>query len=346
MFLGRIVYVKVERKYAERVKRLLSEYGVLRHDVPVCRENDHVLFPVCERCEEIAKYVPVEFVERDVAGRRGYRTYRDRLRGVVPEELFQRLPRSFEILGEIAIIEIPEDLQQYEKQVGEALLKHHSKLRAVYAKEGPVSGKHRTPVLKLIAGEPVYETCYRESGAVFYFAPGRVYASIKLSGERLRVAQQVQPGEVVLDMFSGIGGFAVLIARYVQRVLVYAVDINPVAVRYLAKNVAVNKLWGKVIPIEGDARRVAYALRNKFSRVIMDLPYESVSFLDAALAAVREKGMIHVYTVERERVVLEQLYQLGAEVEIIYRREIKEIAPYRPKFVYDILVHERRCSNQ
>jgi tRNA (guanine37-N1)-methyltransferase len=82
----------------------------------------------------------------------------------------------------------------------------------------------------------------------------KVYFSPRLSQERLRIAQKVRGGEVVIDMFAGVGPFSIQIAKKFNNVKVYAIDTNPVAIQFLKQNIALNKIEN-IFPLEAILER-------------------------------------------------------------------------------------------
>jgi len=134
-------------------------------------------------------------------------------------------------------------------------------------------------------------TVYREHGALLYVDVKNVYFSPRLATERRRSRRASQGRrKVVLDMFSGVGPFAIQIALR-KSALVHAIELNPIAYECLKKNIELNKLRGKVIPHLGNAREVVErGLSHKFDRVIMNLPEKSLDFIDVALKALRGNG--------------------------------------------------------
>lgn len=57
--------------------------------------------------------------------------------------------------------------------------------------------------------DPILETVVRQHGARFKLHYGRVYWNSRLEHEHLRLCSLFRPGEVVLDMFAGVGPFAI-----------------------------------------------------------------------------------------------------------------------------------------
>jgi tRNA (guanine37-N1)-methyltransferase len=125
----------------------------------------------------------------------------------------------------------------------------------------------------------------------------KAYFSPRLSYEHNRVASLVNEGETVVDLFAGVGPFAVLIGKTHKTVKVYAVDMNPDAVEFLERNTRLNRVENRVYPILGDARQIVeQRLSGVADRVIMNLPEKAIEFVDAAYKALKpEGGVIHFY---------------------------------------------------
>ncbi|RLF18514.1 MAG: tRNA (guanine-N1)-methyltransferase [Thermoprotei archaeon] len=279
-----------------------------------------------------------------------YKSYRELLRDVLPHDEYVLLPRSFDIIGEIAIIQLPRELLSKASIIGNAILKVHKNVRCVYAKVGSVKGAFRLPHLLHIAGIKLEETTHKEYGLTFFVDIKRCYFSPRLANEHRRIAQLVKDGEYVVDMFSGVGPFAIHIAS-LRKAVVYAIDINPYAYRCLKRNILLNRrrLQGVVIPICSDAREVAMHLKGIANRVIMNLPEHAHNFLRHAILFLKDEGIIHLYSFEEIphpeedslKRAREQLEPLGCHIEVLYSRTIKEISPKRRYVVLDLLIKKR-----
>ena len=151
--------------------------------------------------------------------------------------------------------------------------------------------------MTLLAGSPITTTVHKEYGLAFKVDVGRVYFNPKLGFEHRRVAEKARDGETVLDMFTGVGGFALHIAS-LRRSLVVAVDLNPLAARLAAENVLLNRrrLRGRVIVVNADASQLHEAFNPVFDRIIMDHPTRSKHFLWVACRLLKGEGVIHYYT--------------------------------------------------
>ena len=239
--------------------------------------------------------------EREFSERRpSHRTLTQELQNQLPPHLLAVVPRSLDVVGHIAIVELPNELAPFEELVGKAILETCPSIRTVMAKAGIFSTDHRVRELRLIAGEDKPVTHHREHGCVFELDVRTVFFSPRLSHERLRVASQVQPSEFVVDMFAGVGPYSILIAKRQSASTVYAVDVNPSAFKFLVSNILANKVLANVRPIRGDVREVVRSRLSRVAdRVIMNLPGNALGFVEDACSCLKERGgVIHFYSFE------------------------------------------------
>ena len=260
--------------------------------------------------------------------------------GKLPPHLLASLPRSMDIIGRVAIVEVPPELAKYEDLLGGAVMEVHKRVETVLAKLGAVGGELRLRNYKVIAGVGETETVYREHGCIYHLDPTKVYFSPRLSRERWRITQQVGEGETVIDMFAGVGPFSIQIGKKHGDVKVYAIDINPDAYNYLKKNVATNKVEDRVFPLSGDARVI---IRGDYvgvaDRVIMNLPERAIEFIDVACKALKSAGgVLHYYGFEAEPDALGRAREKLSRAVSRTRRVIEEFAGLR--LVRPIAPHE------
>ncbi len=207
----------------------------------------------------------------------------------------QYLISSYDMVGDIAIIEVPYELEKKEAVIADTLLKLHKNINVVVKKISEHKGVFRLQKYKVIAGEKRKKTEYVESGVRMRFNIERVYFSTRFGTERLRIAKLVEKGEDVLVMFSGIAPFPLVIARNSDAEEIYGIEINPVAHKYGIENVRLNKMEDRIKLYEGDVRMVVPGLKKRFDRVVMPLPKGGENFLDMALRSVKDKGIVHFY---------------------------------------------------
>jgi tRNA wybutosine-synthesizing protein 2 len=265
---------------------------------------------------------------------------RARLAGSLPAARLDALPRSWTRLGRVLVLPLPPELDAWRAEVAEA---YASELRceAVLREAGPISGALREPTRELLWGDGT-ETVHVEGGVRYAMDAARVMWSAGNVRERQRIPRLVREGEVVVDLFAGIGYFALPIAVKAQPERVVACERNPVAFRYLERNVALNRAEGEVEPKLGDCRVVAP--RGAADRVLMGYTVGTERFLPAALAALRpEGGALHYHEVCPAHVWDQQPWgrvraaaeAAGREATLAGQRVVKSYAPGRVHVVVD-----------
>ncbi|MDI9620111.1 MAG: class I SAM-dependent methyltransferase family protein [Candidatus Nezhaarchaeota archaeon] len=345
--------VIVDRLSGEAVRLFLASIGALDFNLKIKVENKKIFLPLAreltkfeeEQLKEKFK-CKIEIVNFEEKPRKP-RSILEWLRDKLPPYLLASVPNSWDAVGDVVIVELPPELAEHEKLIAEAILAVHKNIRSVYAKTGAVGGTFRVRPLKLIGGEDKSVTVHREHGAMLVVDVKNVYFSPRLATERKRVAEQVLDGEVVVDLFSGVGPFAIQIALR-KKALVYAIELNPIAYECLVKNVKLNNLKGKVVTFLGDAREVVENnVVRTADRVIMNLPERAVDYIDVALKALRGRGILHLYLFEREedyeaRVkekVLRKVEENGWKVvDIPYVGLVKQVAPRQWHVAVDVEV--------
>jgi len=218
------------------------------------------------------------------------------LENVLTEKESDELISAFDQIGEIIIVRIPDSLLSKKKIIGKALLDEVKIVRSVFYQASAVEGNFRTRDLEILAGEDNTETEYKEFGCKFRVDVKNAFFSPRLSTERERIANLVQDGEVMTNMFAGIGMFSIMAAKK-KKCTVYSLDINPVASKLCETNIGLNKLAGEVISINGDASEIVdNQLEDKSDRTLMLLPERSDEFLESAIKTTKNGGIIHYYS--------------------------------------------------
>ena len=218
------------------------------------------------------------------------------LESILTPEESDELISAFDQIGDIIIVRIPESLLSKKKLIGETLLKEVKIARSVFYQASAVEGDFRTRNLEILAGEDKTETEYKEFGCRFTVDVENAFFSPRLSTERERIANLVKEEEIVVNMFAGVGMFSIMAAKK-KKCTVFSIDINPIASKLCEKNIVSNKLLGSVISINGDASEIIKEqLENKSDRTLMLLPERSDEFLQSAINATKDGGIIHYYS--------------------------------------------------
>ncbi|MGQ9640864.1 MAG: class I SAM-dependent methyltransferase [Candidatus Bathycorpusculaceae bacterium] len=269
----------------------------------------------------------------------------------IPEKDLANIYNSYDIVGDIAILRLNEEAKKYGKIVAEAVLNIHKNVKTVLAQTSPVSGDFRLRRLEYVAGENKIVTVHKESGCHFLVDLEKCYFSPRLFFERMRIAKIVGNEEVVVNMFAGVGCFSIIIAKHSKAQKVYSIDVNPTAFQFMQENIRFNGVFGRVIPMFGDAKDI---IQTKLSgiahRVIMPLPEKAFEYLPYAILALKKTGgWIHYYDFEYAKrnenpvkkvklKVAEKLQSLKESFKIPYSRVVRSTGPNWYQIVLDILL--------
>ena len=180
----------------------------------------------------------------------------------IPRNIKKDLPKSFDIIGDIILIKLREDIIKYKKQIAKALLKNHKNVITVCLIH-PVSGEHRTRKIEIIGGERHTKTIHKEYGLKFAVDIKKAYFSTRLANERRRITDQVKKNEIVVDMFTGVAPFPIMIAKYAKPKIIFAFDKNKYAIKYAKENIKINNVLDKVEAICIDALNIPKYLNEK-----------------------------------------------------------------------------------
>ncbi|WP_407455058.1 class I SAM-dependent methyltransferase [Methanobrevibacter sp.] len=331
--------VKVPLKQLNDTRIELMEKGLMNMEYRIKAGDEFGYIPindnvegyeiVCMHLEELPK-VPHSFSEL--------------LEGELTSEEIENLRTSFDTIGDVVILEIPDDLADKKQIIGDAALKF-TKRKAIYMKKSAIKGTTRVRDLEFLSGVDDSVTIHKEHGARLKLDVREVYFSPRLATERKRVMESVTDGEKILDMFCGIGPFPIVIAKN-KNVDITAVDINESAIRYLDENIKLNKLKGHVESYCGDVREVSESFNCKFDRIIMNLPGLAYTFLDVAFDLIEDGGIINYYEfsdsydqgIKRLEIAANEA---GKKVEVINSRKVKSTSPGEWHVAIDVKVCEK-----
>jgi tRNA (guanine37-N1)-methyltransferase len=224
-------------------------------------------------------------------------------------------PSSFETVGHVAHLNLPESFMPHRYLIGEVLLEclSSSLIRTVICKTDSVAGPYRTYDFEIVAGDPSTVVRHVEHGVNLTFDVQKVYWSSRLSQERKRLVAAFRPGQVIADAFCGVGALCLQASKL--GCVVLANDWNPDAIESLQQNARRNR--AKLSEVRcGDAYDflMDLGLRSKGAglpdHVVMNYPLEAPRFLGALRwwppsAANHDSGTtgggtrLHVYTFAR-----------------------------------------------
>jgi tRNA (guanine37-N1)-methyltransferase len=295
--------IRVSAQQGEKLRRLLIDEGVLDLSLKVRRDGSNLMLPVTE--------------PREGAQRCEFES--------MPERLV--LPRH-ELVGGIAI------MQDHDSDGAEKILQSRPSLHTILFASSEVCGEYRTREFEVLAGDSTTRTEVIEYGHRFTVDLSKAYFSARLSSERQRILEQVGDNETVLDMFAGVGPFAITLAA--RATIVVASDINPQAIILMLENCARNRTEN-VLPVLADAHHLSGTIPWRFDRIVMNLPLSGTEFLPDAFRLCKAGGTIHFYSlVSAEGEHLDYIDNLGGNV--IAERVVRSYSPGQWHTVYDVRV--------
>lgn len=344
--------IEVDDRNAQGIIRSLNKLQLLDDTREFIRREGCLVIPVKRNLSRAeladisknssgAKVIQATFP----ASSRTPRDLRQAVGEALPRDVVNRLPRSYDIVGDIGILQVDDELQPFSKIIADGLMKLNPHLRLVVQKIGKTSGQYRIRGTEVITGTGTTETVHIEFSSKFHLDVRSVYFNPRLGHERIRIASQVKNGEVVVDMFAGVGTYSILIAKKQLGARVFSIDLNPSAYKYLKENIFANKVADRVTPYLGDAQEFALKSPGIADRVIMNLPSDSQAFLGAASKLLRSNGgVLHFYRFASRGEGLQYLsdaFRSGIEsfgrrvVSLSFLRVIREVGPNRVQVAID-----------
>ncbi len=288
--------LQVPLRQTEKVKRLLIKEKLI--DLGFCREKDkgYFYFPITK-----ARKIPnTKIVDKELSPKTQKETdLADVLKYYLTKDELKLLKTSYDLVGSIAILEIPSELEPKETIIAEQLLKLNKSITTVVKKKGIHSGEYRTQETEYLAGKDTKVSFHKENGVVLKVDVDKTYFSVRLSTERKRIAGLVKSGENILVMFSGCAPYPCVLAKNTDAKQIIGIEINPEAHKLGLENVKLNKL-DNVTLINGDVKQEVPKLDRTFDRILMPLPKSAEDFLPAALQATTSGTVIHFYDFLKE----------------------------------------------
>lgn len=327
--------VRVRKEKAEEVRRLAEKLKAKDKRRLIKSIGEFVEIPILDGYEEFFK--DYEIVEQLSPFESPKKEFFELLEAQIPKELHKYLPTGYKIVGDLAIVKLREEIGEYAKEIGKAILLSNPRLKAVWRDLGK-EGMLRKPKVELLAGYGS-ETIHVESGCIFKLDITKTMFSLGNQHERQRIAKDSE-GEVVVDLFAGIGYFSIPIAKKAEKV--YAIELNPDAYRYLLENIKLNRLRN-VIPILGDS--MFLTPEGVADRVVMGHIF-CQDFIETAIKALDQGGILHYHESTPLKVLWRPIMRvqracknLGKECKILNLRRVKNYSPGVVHVVVDALIY-------
>jgi tRNA (guanine37-N1)-methyltransferase len=147
---------KVPLSIAEKMRTVLKKD--IDFEYLVKREGDYLFIPLKWKVK-IAGIVLV-----DVSLSRREKVSKLDWTKILTKDELKLLPRAFDVIGDILVLELPDALKKKEKKIADAYLEMYRNIKTVVKKSAAHSGVFRTRKVIVLAGENRKETIHRESG--------------------------------------------------------------------------------------------------------------------------------------------------------------------------------------
>jgi tRNA (guanine37-N1)-methyltransferase len=335
-------------KDAEIVRQRLIKSNLLNHQKKPIKINKLVIFPITDSTiiPSLLSDIYFQFQQLEFPKILEKESVSKRLQKEFPHVQWGEVSLKYDRLGEIAILKLNSHIisSSIRRRVGELILSSAPKLKTVLNKSDIVEGINRVYPIEHLAGKKIHQTWHQEYG-VFILVDLRAYFNPRLAEEHHRVAMSVKPNEKILDLFTGVGSFALHCAKE-SPCDVAAIDINPYAIYALQRSSKKNKLQGTIHPIIGDSSRIL-TMQSYFDRVIINLPQVSLNYLSYSAKLVKEGGIITLYqfiskseTLEKDirDLISKKLGNVNSYKEL-YFKVGREVSPSRIQVNIDLQIN-------
>ncbi|KAL0576709.1 mitochondrial aspartate-glutamate transporter agc1 [Marasmius crinis-equi] len=222
------------------------------------------------------------FIKYDLLLEYDHWTASEILQAILPENLREGAPNGFSATGHIAHMNLNDEYLPYKRVIGEIFLdvrsgqliflivgyscpfaqQKNKSIKTVVNKLDNIDTQFRFFDMEILAGERNFVVEHHESDCRFTFDFSQVYWNSRLHTEHERIVSMLTPGEVLADVFAGVGPFALPAAK--KGCAVLANDLNPNSFKYLSKNVEDNDVADSVRTSCEDGRDF---IRNVFAKV-------------------------------------------------------------------------------
>jgi len=319
----KITYIQIKKKngqaFLNQVNSLFKNKILIDQKKKVLHVEDYILFPLIEDNELIEKLLHFisESIDYKIISKEPvltlnykYKSLEEALKKKIPSEFYELIPKSYDIIGDIAILEfdkfetpIDKLINLYKTKIAKAVIKVNKNVKSVYEKKSEIKDMFRLRKFTHLYGEGNSETIHKENNCSFKLDIFKSFFTPRLVFERNRITTcNILENELIIDMFAGVGPFSIQIAKK-HNVVIHAFDINPNAYNYLKTNIKFNKIKGTIFPYNFDIKvllqhsnEVGSILKNQADRIIMNLPEKSLNYINIACFLMKESGgILHNY---------------------------------------------------
>nr|XP_005890751.1 PREDICTED: tRNA (guanine(37)-N1)-methyltransferase [Bos mutus] len=254
------------------------------------------------------------------------------LRAVLPEG--QDVTSGFSRVGHIAHLNLRDHQLPYKHLIGQVMIDKNPGITSAVNKINNIDNTYRNFEMEVLSGEENMMTKVRENNYTYEFDFSKVYWNPRLSTEHSRITELLKPGDVLFDVFAGVGPFAIPAAK--KKCTVFANDLNPESHKWLLHNCKLNKVDQKVKVfnldgrdfLQGPVREELMQQLGPLSKerkhsvhIVMNLPAKAIEFLSAFKALLEGQPcgseilpIVHCYSFSKDANPAKDVQQRAATV--------------------------------
>jgi len=280
----------------DKKRKLLIKDGYAQ--LPISQKPDDLLTKELESiCRFVIKYDASPQIKISLSTKeRVFSEIRDVMDFSLDVNLEKEIPDSWEFYDDLLLI--PGYSLQDEKwkpflpQILQLLCTIFN-VKRVAKKHLVTSDDFRSPKTELLLGTDPW-VCRKENGITYHFDVTKSMFCAGNISEKIRVSKFDCSGEIVVDLFAGIGYFTLPYLLHAKAQHLYACEWNPVSVTALKHNLVKHGLAERCTVLEGDNRLVCP--RDVADRVNLGLiPDSTISWRTACQALKYSGGVLHIH---------------------------------------------------
>ncbi|HDZ36059.1 MAG TPA: class I SAM-dependent methyltransferase family protein [Thermococcus sp.] len=261
----------------------------------------------------------------------------------LPPGLVSMLPKHWVQIGDVLILPLRQELEPYKHRIAEV----YAEVLGVKAvlRKGRIGGEFRETNYELLYGNDTV-TIHVENGIKYKLDAAKVMFSPANVKERVRMAEVARPGELVVDMFAGIGHLSLPMAVH-GKARVIAIEKSPYTFRFLVENIELNRVQDRMTAYNIDNRD--FPGKNIADRILMGYVVKTHEFIPKALSIAKDEAVIHYHNTVPEKLMPEEPFktfqetarEYGYEAEKLNELIIKRYAPGVWHVVVDVRVFKK-----
>lgn len=245
------------------------------------------------------------------------------LKAVLPEK---SMLSSYSSIGSIVHINLKPELLDYKYIIGQVFKDKIKGCKSVVNKIDNINNVFRNFEYEVICGSSDLKTTVKENKCLFELDFSQVYWNPRLCTEHERILKKLKSGDILYDVFAGIGPFSIPAAK--MGCIVIANDLNPNSCKWLEINKKKNRIKDELLTIinKDGSQFIQEELKNHLIswskkltsqnniHITMNLPAIAVEFIKYFNNLFERKEIfdyslpiLHVYTF----VKTDQNYEIG-----------------------------------